>query len=95
MVSFVAEMADSDEEHDRSRSRDKFPRERSDYRGSDRNRSRSDVRDRRTWRDDDSSSRRRSRDEFEGDSRRHYGGGYNRSGRDWSPPAKRMRRDHW
>ena len=35
------EMADSDEE--RSRSRDKFPRERSDYRGSDRNRSRSDV----------------------------------------------------
>lgn len=90
-------MADSDEEQERGRSRDKFPKERSDYRGGDRNRSKNDVRERRTWRDDDSSSRRRSRDDFEGDSRRHYsGGGYNRGGRDWSPPpAKRMRRDHW
>lgn len=40
-------MADSDEEHDRSRSRDKFRRERSDY--GDKPRSRAD---RRTWRDD-------------------------------------------
>ena len=88
-------MADSDKEHERGRSRDKFRRERSDYGGGDRNRGESDVRKRRTWRDDDSSSRRRSRDEFEGDARRHYSGGYNRGGRDWSPPAKRMRREHW
>lgn len=89
-------MADSDEEHERGRSRDKFPRERSDYRGGDRNRSRSDIRERRSWREDDSSSRRRSRDEFESEGRRHYSGGYHRGGRDWSPPpAKRMRRDHW
>ena len=43
-------MADSDEEHERSRSRDKFRRERSD--NGDKPRSRGDYRDRRSWRDD-------------------------------------------
>ena len=50
-VASVAEkMADSDEEHERSRSRDKFRKERSDY--GDKSRSRGDYRDRRTWRED-------------------------------------------
>ena len=43
-------MAESDEEHERSRNRDKFRRERSDY--GEKPRSRTDYRDRRTWRDD-------------------------------------------
>lgn len=42
-------MADSDEEHDRNRGRDKFRKERSDY--GDKSRSRGDYRDRRTWRE--------------------------------------------
>ena len=44
-------MAESDEEHERSRNRDKFRRERSDY-GDQKPRSRTDYRDRRAWRDD-------------------------------------------
>ena len=43
-------MGDSDEEHDRSKNRDKFRRERNDY--GDKPRSRTDYRDRRTWRDE-------------------------------------------
>ena len=43
-------MGDSDEEHERNRSRDKFRRERHDY--GDKPRNRGQYRDRRTWRDD-------------------------------------------
>ena len=87
-------MGDSDDEHDRSRERDKFRRERSDYGSGDKGRSsRSDsYRDRRsTWREE----RRRSRDEYDSDSKRRSGG-YGR-GRDWSPPPppKRARRAEW
>ena len=81
-------MADSDDEHDRSRSRDKFRRERSDY--GDKSRSRGGYREKRTWRDDDS-SRRRSRDDGDRDRRRYSPS----RGRDWSPPPKRMRREGW
>ena len=43
-------MADSDEEHERSRSRDKFRRERNDY--GEKPRNRGDYRERRAWRED-------------------------------------------
>ncbi|XP_064382724.1 serrate RNA effector molecule homolog [Halichondria panicea] len=89
-------MGDSDDDQDRGRSRDKFRRERSDYNsGGDRNRS--NYREKRPWRGDESGSgRRRSRDEYEHDSRKRFSGGsgsYGRGGREWSPPAKRMRRE--
>ena len=91
-------MADSDEEHERGRSRDKFRRERYDY-GGDKSKGRSDYREKRAWRDDSDSSRRRGRDDYddEGGKRRYSSGsGYSRGDRDWSPPpAKRMRREHW
>ncbi len=93
-------MADSDDDQDKGRSRDKFRRERSDYNsGGDRNRSsyRDSRGEKRPWRDEsDSAGRRRSRDEYESESRKRFSGGsggYGHSGRDWSPPAKRMRRD--
>lgn len=83
-------MGDSEDEHDRSRERDKFRRERSDYGSSEKGRSsRNDShKDRRpTWRED----RKRSREEHDGDNRRRS------RGRDWSPPppSKRPRRTEW
>ena len=88
-------MGDSEEEHERSRGRDKFRRERNDYGSGDKGRSsRSDShRDRRgSWRDD----RRRGRDEYEDDRRRYSAGSYGRGPRDWSPPpSKRMRKAEW
>lgn len=43
-------MAESDEEHERTRNRDKFRKERSDY--GEKSRNRGDYRERRTWRED-------------------------------------------
>ncbi len=85
-------MADSDEEREEGRNRDKFRRERNDYGGSgEKTRSRSDYREKRTWREDHEGSRRRSRDEYEERDRRRYPA---RIVREWSPPPpKRMRMD--
>lgn len=91
---FIGAMGDSDDEHDRSRDRDKFRRERNDYGSGEKGRSgRNDSyrdRPRQPWRDD----RRRSREEYDGDSRKRHSSGYGR-GRDWSPPQKRPRRQEW
>lgn len=81
-------MADSDEENEKGKSRDKFRRERSDY--GEKSRSRSDHRERRSsYRDEHDSGRRRGRDDMEDDRERR---GYR-----WGspPPSKRMRRDGW
>ena len=92
-------MGDSDDDHDRSHSRDKFRRERSDYgsekggnkRGDSYNRERN-----RSWRDGSwREDRRRPRDDDDDGGRRRYSSGYSRS-RDWSPPhMKRPRKSDW
>ena len=88
-------MADSDDEHDKGRGRDKFRRERSDY--GEKSRSRGDKRG---WRDDYEFSRRRGREDDDRERRRYSSGSDYRGGppgRDWSPPPppKRMRREPW
>ncbi|KAL5493110.1 hypothetical protein EMCRGX_G014236 [Ephydatia muelleri] len=85
-------MADSDEDSERSRSRDKFRRERSDYGDKAR---RNDHRERKgAWRDESGESRRRSRDEYEDDRERRRYSPYR--GREWgSPPPMKRRREGW
>lgn len=77
-------MADSDDEYDRRRARDKFRRERSDYQERRDDRSRRDE-----WTERDRGSRREYRD-YDPRSRRDR---YSPLRHDVSPPIKRMRRD--